>query len=302
MKKIGAFLCVIFLMIVITACNKGNDMEANPYKDEVNKENEIFLFNITKQQMGRYNKDSLQWRALYEQDNLFQYVFGHTSKFVVSGHSVENEFVLFDVSDDQKKITKIFDMKNNKDAFFPLADDGQKYYYVLYENEKDTDSINRSVFTFDENNEIQILFNTNEKITSGTIVNSTLYYTVYEPGKDSYTVYSFPLNGTDKQVSVVKQGQPTRELYNFHNKLFFSNENKIFNDTRSFDKKDENFFVNNLLVQIYSDTNQDLICTVMDTENNEMLGRYKYPINFEVKNNTLYIYCEGGIYTLEIGG
>ncbi|MGR6546654.1 hypothetical protein [Paenibacillus tundrae] len=302
MKRVSKCVCLIFLLMIVTACSKGNEIKKNLYKNEISKENEVFLYNITKQQMGRYNKDRFQWSPLYEQDNLFQYVFGNSSKFVVSGHSSENDFVLLNVSEDKKKITKVLDMENNEDIFFPLADDGKDYYYVLYEDANNADSVKRSIVTFDKNNQVHTLLSTNERITSGIIVNSILYYTVYETEGDSYSVYSLNLNESNEYGNLVKKGLATRELYNLHNELYFSSEDKIFNDSRSFNKKYENFFVNNLLIQVYPDANQDLICTVMDTENNEILGRYNNPVNFEVQNKILYIYCESGIYTLDLGG
>ncbi|UPK44965.1 hypothetical protein [Paenibacillus pabuli] len=303
MEKKRLFLFILLLMLIVnTACDSKSGTTANQYKDEITQNNSIFLYNISQQQMGTYDKDSFQWSPLYEQDNLFQYVFDHASNFVVSGHSIDNEFVLLQVSNDQKKINKIFDLNNDKDCFFPLAHDGKKYYYVLYEDEKNTEDIKRSIVTIDQNNNLQKIVSTNEMITSGVIIDETLYYTVYKPEKENYTVYSMLLEDNSQHSMLIKEGLETRELYKFKDKLFFSSESKIYNDEKSFDKKHENYFVNNLLIQIYSDSNNDMICSVINAENKEVLDIYKNPINFEIHNNTLYIYCEGGIYTLEIGG
>lgn len=304
MRKIVIILSAVLLIITITACNKKSEAESNLYQDKVSGENEILLYHLAKQQMGTYNKSTFQWKPLYEKESVFQYVFGNASKFVVSGNSIENNFVLLTVSEDQKKMTKILGMKNNQDIFFPLADDGSNYYYVLYEDEKNANEIKRSIFKLDDKNNIEILLSTNEMITSGVIIESTLYYTAYDQKNDSYTAYSFSLDekGMNAKVKVVKEGLPTRELYNVKGELYFSSENKIFNNERTFNKKDENFFVDHLLVQFFPDANQDLVCIVVNTETNEELGRYKRPVNFENIDNTLVIYCEDGLFTLDIGG
>ena len=304
MRKIVMIVSALLLIITITACNKSSEAESDLYSDKMSGENEILLYHIAKQQMGTYNKATFQWKPQYDKENVFQYVFGNMSKWVVSGHSIENDFVLLTVSEDQKKIDKVLGMQNNQDAFFPLTDDGSNYYYVLYEDEKNTNEIKRSIFKFDDKNNIEILLSTNEMITSGVIIESTLYYTAYNQKNDRYTAYSFPLNekGTDVKARVVKRGLTTSELYNVKGELYFSSENKIFNDKRTFNKKDENFFVDHVLVQFNQDANQALVCVVVNTDTNEELGRYQRPVNFEKIDNTIVIYCEDGLFTLDIGG
>ncbi|KAJ51191.1 ABC-type transport system involved in multi-copper enzyme maturation permease subunit [Clostridium tetanomorphum] len=303
MKKKLFFLFIIFFIVICSACNNESvNSNAIQYNHQELNKNEIFLYNIPEEKLGIYDKNRCEWRPLYPKDNLFQYVFNNESKYVVSGHSIENGFVLLKVDENRKSIRKIFDLNNNNDCFFPLANDNNNFYYVMYEDEKNTKNIKRTIFTFDKNNKIHTILNTNDLITSGIIINGFMYYTVCNPNKESYSVYSIDLsNEGEKKAKIVKSDLETRELYNIDNKLYFSSKDKIFNDDQSFDKKYENFFVKNLLIQMYSDSNNDMICSVMDIKTKKIIDKFKYPINFEVKDNLLYIYCNNNIYKLTIG-
>lgn len=238
---------------------------------------------------------------MFHGDNLFQYVFENDSEYVVSGHSIKNGFVLLKIGKGRTQLTKVFDLNNNNDCFFPLAHKGGRYYYVLYEDEKNTEQIKRSIFTFDENYKMQKILSTNQLITSGLIIDESLYYTVYEPDKDHYVVYSIPLNEAVKQPQLVKSDLETRDLYNIGNELFFSSRERIFNDKKTFEKKYENFVVGNLLIQMYDDANNDMACSITDMNSNKVINIYKQPINFEVKGRFLYLYCEDNLYEIPVG-
>lgn len=307
------YLFMLLLSVILPACshnstfssqytekNHGNHVESIQYDAQNLTENEIFLYNIPQNRLGIYNKDTYTWRPLYDVDNLFQYVFGNDSEYVVSGHSIHNGFVLLQVSEDRKRMRKIFDLNNDDDCFFPLARNGQQFYYLLLQDEKNDEKKTRSIFTFDGHDKMQIILSTNDLITSGTILDHDLYYTAGDKKKDTYAAYAMDLRKEGEQPKLVKENLETRELYVIDDELYFSSRTQIFNDHQSFDKKFRNFVVNDFLIQMYSDSNYDMVCTVMDIKSKKILHTFKYPINFEVKDDTLFIYCEGQIYTMQI--
>lgn len=63
----------------------------------------------------------------------------------------------------------------------------------------------------------------------------------------------------------------------------------------------ENFFVENLLIQFYDDKNLEPVCTITDIRNNQILNTYKYPVNFAIKDQILYLFTEEQIFELPLG-
>ncbi|MMZ59283.1 hypothetical protein D1872_213120 [compost metagenome] len=297
MKSALLFLCTLLVVMTSSACDH-EKVRTDPIEDRVVKKDEFYLYNISEQQLGVYNKENMKWMPLHKEDNLFQYMFNNDSEYVVSGHSIDNQFVLLKLSEDRKNINKVFELSNDKDCFFPLASDGEKFYYVLYEDEKNTEVIKRSIFTLDENNHVELVKRTDDLITSGLIIDQLLYYTVFDPDKEKYSVYSIDLNQKENEPELVKTNLEARELYRIGNELYFSSRDKIFNNKESFEKKSENFFVGNLMIQIYTDPINGLICTVTNVVNKKVMHTFENPINFEVNDNVLTLYCEGHIYKI----
>lgn len=298
MRATFSFLCMFLVVIISTACN--NQKEALPFQDKVIQGNERYVYNVSKQQMGIYNEEKSHWIPLYEEENVFQYVFNQDSEYVVSGHSTNNQFVLLKLNEDRKELNQIFDLNNNQDCFFPLASDGKQFYYVLYEDERNTEIIKRSIVTFDEKNQMKIIRTTHDLITSGVIIDQFLYYTVYDRDQKYYAVYSIDLNDGEKEPKLIKTNLETRELYKMGHELLFSSRDKIFNDKRSFEKKEDNFFVDHYLIQMGAEPGNGLVGTVTNTESKKVIHTFKNPINFELNGEVLKFYCEGQIYKIHI--
>jgi hypothetical protein len=301
MKKF--YVCILLLCLLIcTSCKKRDvDNESKLYTDLSVYDDKIIMYNIPNECLGIYDKKDCSWSKLYNQDNLFQYEFGGNKRYYVSGNSLANKFVLLEVSEDKKTLHKVFSLNNDNDCFFPLANDDNTYYYILYEDEKNSEDVKRSIFTMDKYNKIQKILTSENYITSGIIIDNILYYTVYEASSDDYSVYSFNLGDKKKQEKLIKSNLETRELYNINGELYYSNITSIFNDKQAFEKKDINYVIEHYLVQIYPNKDCDMICSVTDIETREVLGKYKYPINFELQDNIMNIYCKGMINSIEIG-
>lgn len=301
MKK--CYVCIFLLCLLIcTSCRKEQvDTENKLYTDLSVQDNKIIMYNIPNECLGIYDKKDCSFRKLYNQDNLIQYEFGYNKKYYVSGNSIENKFVLLEVSEDKKTLHKVFSLNNENDCFFPLANDDNTYYYILYENEKNSKDIKRSIFTIDKYNEMHKILTSESYITSGIIIENILYYTVYEPSSDDYSVYSINLGDEKKKEKLIKSNLETRELYNINGELYYSNITSIFNDRQAFEKKDINYVIKHYLVQMYSNKDCDMICSVTDIKTREVLGEFKYPINFEIEDNIMNIYCKGMINSIEIG-
>lgn len=297
MKKKRYVALVVLLIILCSACNNEELYE----EFTIQEDEKILLYHIFSEKLGIYNMNTFEWSPLYPQDNIMQYVFQNESSYIVSGHSVENGFVLLKISEDRKNLKKVFELSNSSDYFFPLADDGSQFYYVLVEDEKDIQKTRESIFTFDENFDIQIIYKSRDKIMSGLIIDRYLYYTVYNQEKDSYSVYTINLDDKEKKPGLIKDNLESRDLFNINNHLYFSSRDKIFNDKQSFEKKMENFFVENLLIQFYDDKNLEPVCTITDIRNNQILNTYKYPVNFAIKDQILYLFTEEQIFELPLG-
>lgn len=297
------YVCILLICLLIcTSCKKKDiDNESKLYTDFSVHDDKIIMYNIPNECLGIYDKKNCSWKKLYNQDNLFQYEFGCNKRYYVSGNSLENKFVLLEVSEDKKTLHKVFSLNNDNECFFPLANDDNTYYYILYEDEKNSEDVKRSIFTLDKYNKMQKILTSENYITSGIIIENILYYTVYEPSSDDYSVYSINLSDEKKQEKLIKSNLETRELYNINGELFYSNITSIFNDRQAFEKKDINYVIEHYLVQMYPNKDCDMTCSVTDIETREVLGEFKYPINFEIQDNIMKIYCKGMINSIQIG-
>ena len=114
MKKKRYVALVVLLIILCSACNNEELYE----EFTIQEDEKILLYHIFSEKLGIYDMNTFEWNPLYPQDNIMQYVFQNESSYIVSGHSVENGFVLLKISEDRKNLKKVFELSNQVITFF----------------------------------------------------------------------------------------------------------------------------------------------------------------------------------------
>ena len=295
MKKI--YVILVFVLILLFGCGKEqiNDF----YKEICLEENEIFLYNVVDEKIGIYNTEEFTWYPLYEEENTFQYVFGNDSKYIVSGNSINNGFVLLRTSEDKKKIQKVFDMNDEKSCFFPLATNGEEYYFVMYDDEK-SNTIKRNIFTFTEDFKVKNVLKTEQMITSGVIVENKLYYTVYSSELKCYKLYAIDLLNGKEAFFDTSVKLETRDLFCYDNKVCVSDYNNIYCDQTLIKKEYINYIEQNYMIQFYANEENNMVCTIININEEKCLGTFLEPLNYEIDNDKIKIYSRTGIYIIEL--
>ena len=289
MRKIGCILVIMILIIVtLTGCNKKNSL----YEDMNLSNDEIFLYSVVDERLGIYNTKEFTWKPLYDEENTFQYVFNNDSEYVVSGNSIDNGFVLLERSADRKSLKKLFELNNDKNCFFPLATNGNQYYFVMYIDEK-SEFVDRVIFTFKKDFEMQNILESNEMITAGVMLDNILYYTAYNELTDNYYLFSLNMLDIEKGSINLNTELQTRDLFCYKENICVSDYDNIYIDSMKIPKEYINFIEQDYIIQFYSNR-----CTVKNISSGDSLGAFLNPINYEVIDDQIIIYCQTGIYNI----
>lgn len=297
MRKKGCILVIAILMVVLTFC--GKEDTNNLYEDISLSNDEIFLYSVVDERIGIYDMKNFTWTTLYDEENTFQYVFDNDSEYVVSGNSINNGFVLLKISEDRKRLNKVFELNNAENCFFPLASGGGEYYYVMYVNEQ-SQSVEREIFSFTEDYEIENILESEKKITAGVISENTLYYTVYNDLTDRYNLYSLQLSDNENVPVDLNRELETRDLFFYEGNLCVSDYDKIYCDSTNITKRYLNFIEQDYVIQFYANSKNDMVCTVKKISSGEKMGTFLNPINYSVADNEIIVYCHTGMYRIKM--
>ena len=297
LKLAGLWLVVLFFL---TGCAKvSSEKYQNDYKNiEIKNEKEFLLYNVVREQLGIYHEDSCEWEPLYREKNTFQYVFDNDSDYVVSGNSVDNEFVLLKLSDDRKKLVKMFELNDNEKCFFPLAKNDDEWYYVMYAGNEDAKT-DRRIIRFTNEYDIEEILQSDKMITSGTMVGNKLYYSAYDKKSDQYHLYWIDPERDRTEVDMKKE-TGERTVFQYNNEICLSDSDYIYIGKKKIPLKYINYVKEDYMIQFYANKADDMVCTIERISDGKKLGTFLYPINFQFKEHDIVVYCEGKVYHVDI--
>lgn len=288
---------VIMIIMILTGC--GEDRPDSIYNEVHLNNDEILLYSLMDDRLGIYNTKEFTWSPLYDEANTFQYVFNNDSEYIVSGNSIENGFVLLQRSPDRKSLKKVFELNNDKNCFFPLASNGRDYYYVMYVNEM-SEVIEREIFTFTEDYKINSILKSNNMITAGVILNNHLYYTVYDRLTDNYDLFSMDMLDIGNGSIDLNIELQTRDIFSFQGNIYLSDYDNIYIDSITIKKEYINYIEGDYIIQFYANSQHDIVCTIKKISTGNNVGTFLRPINYEIIDNEIIIYCEAGMYIVEM--
>lgn len=277
------------LIFVMSGCNKIDyNMSNNEWKIENNK---IFTYNPFIQNFITYDIKKKQNDLVIKgtKSNIIQYSFSTPSKIFTSGDSIKNNFTIIENKDG--RIKKIFKMEDNDLAIFPLATD-EKNYFFIQTNYSDKNKINSCIVKYQDNN-IHKYTKTNGLISYGALLDNVLYYTIYEPLKNQYTLYKLETSDYNNNPEIIKTGLVSGEILLLNNILYYSNQKMFYNEIDSFEKKSINLSdnKNNTLIQIDpSNNNNYLELVVIDKVNNKIIYKGNNVLAIDLYDNILKVY------------
>ena len=283
--------------ILLAGC--GKDEPQSLYEDIHLSDNEIFLYSVVDDRLGIYNTKAYTWIPVYDEDNLFQYVFHNDSEYIVSGNSINNGFVLLKRSADRKSLEKIFELNDDESCFFPLASDGNQYYYLMCVDEK-SDYTERDIFTFTEDYKMETILKSSKKITSGVILNDVLYFNAANQSTDNYDLFSLDMSAIENGPVKLNKQAATREFFCYKGDIYVADVENIVIDSMKISRKYLNFLEQDYMIQFYANNDYDMVCTIKEISSGNNLGTFRYPLNYEIIDNKIIIYCETGIYTIKM--
>ncbi|MDU7471391.1 MAG: hypothetical protein E7K67_01985 [Peptostreptococcaceae bacterium] len=299
MKKLFYLLFYIILSVfILSGCNISNSNKNTIWKLE---DNERFTYNPFIQCFIKYDLDESQNKLLipYTESDIIQYSFNTPSKIFTSGHSFENNFTIIENKDGH--IQELYKLEDDNLAIFPLATDGENIFFIKtdYSNENE---INSSIVKYDDN-KIYEYTKTHGLISYGALMKNLLYYTVYEPSTDSYTLYCLDISDYDNSPEIIKNNLISGEILFLNNQLYCSNQEMFFNENDSFKKRSINLSDNksNKLIQINPSSGNDwLELIVIDKQTNEIIYNNNNVIAIDFFDEILKVYSPTTIHNVDL--
>ena len=293
----GILICGILSSGIFISCEKVVERK-EMWLPQTESEDEILLYRHWDMRFESYDTNKKQEIQVNEGGQFFQYEFSNSTKYYTIGDTEKGGYQV--VAKNGQKVETVYKMKNDQDAIFPLAADdiNQTYLFLIYRGK---DGKKREIVSMNEDGNMECLEKTEQKIMSGALHENTLYYSVYDEKKSKYDIYAMDITKTEKNPELIKSNVENDELFYFDGELFYQGEKTIFSETRSFENASDNHFLEKYkkLVQIDVDEEGNLMLTVIDTDTDQVIKKIQNPIDYQIKNDKMTVYCEGDI--VEVG-
>lgn len=235
---------------------------------------------------------------VFQQSFFYNFNFSPSNLFA-AGNSEKNHYRILEVSN--KQIKPVYTPKNpERTAIFPIAkNENLSIFNEIHYDEKW--NALKNVLLILEKNEIRKISQDFGAIHSGVLQENTLFYTVYEPKLDQYDLYAYDLQ-KKYPPKKVEEGLVLPDLFLHNGKIYRSNYEKIYLNDDAFTYHAVNQFIDtyHLLLQIYTDENNQLFLDITDTRNKNILFTLQDPIDYVITENDLIIYCKGTIETIPL--
>ncbi|SHO48337.1 hypothetical protein [Anaerocolumna xylanovorans] len=292
MIKTKHIIFTLILILLLGGCSKAPSTPKDNIDDLFNinlNDNNKIMYSLMAHRLGIYDLEKKQWRALDDTPNLFQYTFPKEDNYFISGHSLENNYVILKYSGDKLEIVHY--MEKDEKIFPLVANDGTNYY--LIQKYTDTDIVESKIVTFDVNWGAKVLLDNSQRICEGIISGNNLYYTAYEGKNDTYNLYKLNL---ETNISVLEQSNLiSDDIFLYKNSLYVSDGQNIYNNKNTFTKRAFNYFFDDddILFQVNINKDGDLEYYITDLISMKTLKDKFDIVNFEKKEGSIILYGNG---------
>lgn len=260
-------------------------------------ENSKIIYNKLSNRLISYNINDQKIEQDFNFLNFMQYSFNTQDNYYTSGHSYNNNFEILKINNN--KIEKVYKPDNSANvAIFPFASDSINRIYLFVNYDSNGTELERNLIQFKENNLIHYK-NIAGIITNGVICNDNLYFTIYNKSTDTFSLSTIPINSYNANPELLAEGLENGELFNYNNDIYVSNENYIYNNTNTFEKKHINEFFDDYLIQMYVDENGDGILEIYSINEHKIIKKYPEAIGYEIYDNVMTIFCHNKLETFQ---
>lgn len=198
---LGLLFCLILLLLlypnIIKAATNNKKDDFKELKCE--NKNEILLYNRFEQKLMVYDTKKKEVAKTISEDNLFQYDFSPKSSIYTSGNSLENKFLVLDIS--KNDISILLDLNENE-GIFPFAQNEDSNFYLhTYYDQSGVEREQRKICSIIDG-KIKEIEGPKGLISKGALFKNKLFFSVYNEEKNLYNIYT--LNLDDDKINCVK--------------------------------------------------------------------------------------------------
>lgn len=279
----------MLLLSILTGCTKSINFHSN------NKD--IILYNRFSQKLIKYNLDSKKALTLYDQENIFEYEFANNDNLYVVGHSINNDFKLLQITDNDKKV--LFEL-NSSEAMFPLATDNKSYFFIhsYYDDNKCEITSKRCISKLDlDSKNLKNIETTIGLIEKGTILGNDLYYTEYNTESDDYSLYKININSLNTKPKSLNKHLESGEVYNDESQIWIKTEGYLIpqNNNLKINAAFLNYFIEDYIFQIDTNHNGDMSLQIVERNTCEIKYKKDKIYDFKKYDSKIIIYGDGFI-------
>jgi hypothetical protein len=294
--------------LLLTACTAGASDSQSPPSAIASPQlprlttGEIYVFDAWDQQLAAYDKATGRVTATTNVDDFYYYGFRTASRLFTAGANNSGGFSVLDV--DGSKARTVTTMKPDE-AVFPLAADGKRTFFVIYEYSSPGVESGRRIARLRADGSwqtYQTFSGPSALVDDGVLLDGRLYYTVYDQKTDKDTLYSVDADDPTSSPRLEKRNLSSGEVYAQGGELFLSDGTTISSRTRSFTCADLCWFYEHPAVLIRIDTeNEDLVLTVFDAKSGKTLAKVPRIVGFDVHGDTVTSYTRDGVRRIDVG-
>lgn len=298
MKKVLLILlCILFCNLAGCSSNKNNaDIHTDyDWLPSIKNKNEVLLYDKYDQRIVAYNKKNYNVTEKNATQNYMQFEFNDlAANIYTTGHSIKNNYKIIEKTNDT--INTLHKMKENE-AIFPFAYLNENNMYFLktsYDSDGNEIYEKRIICQFDmKSKQLREINSTQGLLASnGIIIESVLYFTVYNEVNNNYDLYVLNANNMEN-VKLVNKGLETGEVYNNNGKLWVSGKNKIYDykdNSLQFPKKILNYFYLDKLFQIAINNEGELELTITNVTTKKIETVFEKVVDVRIQDNEICVY------------
>jgi len=306
MKNIEKFILLAFFSILAIAVfaltthfTKQDPVVVSDVFQLPNKNN-IFLLDRFNQHIIAYNTETFRSTKLVNNINYFQYSSELKNDYLTSGDSITRGFEILYKS--QSKISHIYTDNNSNEALFPLVTQGDKKLFIktIYNDQAST--LTSSINLFTDKNVLVEFPNTKGNVEKGVLQGNTLFYSGYVEKDDTYSLFKLDITSLENKPELIRKGLISGDIYLYQGELYTSSKDSISNGKISYPRKFLNYFddKSNLLIQIDVNSQAGLEMTITSIKTKALIATIANPIDFEIFDGKVVVYCEGKIQEVKI--
>ncbi len=258
------------------------------------------LYNRFTQRLFSYDLTRKQIESQSDEPNYFQYEFPTASPYMTAGSSATNDFEIIEI--DGSEIRDVLTMEKDR-GIFPLATNGEDIFFTESRYAADGAELSRTLVRLDAGSLVRYPEATG-LITSGVLLDGTLYYTRARADGQRFDLFSLPAADSDATPDKVRSDLTNGALYEHDGRLVFSSPRGIELGNGDLDCRDLCYFddAHSKLLHLHVDSENALALDIIDLPSGEISASVTGVLDFREDGDRLTVYRSGSIRTIDLAG